>query len=482
MGDDVRVKRLGVVVIALLAALSVAPTARPQAPAVQHLHFRFGPLHIKPGQNDIDFAINRERPHVDGWIVGFRPNLEYADGSGVPRVDVIHLHHGAWLSNGAPEFAAGEEKTRVSAPPGYGWRYRTSDSWVMNYMIHNLTPTPTEVYITYDLDFVPDGSPAAAGIHEVQTKWLDVVGGIYPVFNALRGEGGRDGRLTYPDEVRGAPRNGWVVDQDGVLVETAGHLHPGGLWTTLELTRGGRTVRLFRSRAHYFEPAGAVSWDVAMSATPRTWRVGVHKGDVLSISATYDTRRASWYEVMGIMPVAFSPGGAGPDPFATNVDVPGVLTHGHLPENRNHGGGPFGLPDPRRILAAPASAGRTVAIRSFTYGQGDLNSVGRRGRLPVVRPGGTLRFVNRDNVRDILHTITACRAPCNRATGIAYPLANGPVTFDSGDLGTGPAGRTAAAQRVSWRLPKRLRTGTYTYFCRIHPFMRGAFRVQRSRR
>jgi hypothetical protein len=143
---------------------------------------------------------------VDGWIVGFRPDLKYADGGGTPRVDVIHLHHGVWISNGAPEFAAGEEKTHVTAPPGYGWRYRTSDSWVMNYMIHN------------------------------------------------------------------------------------------------------------------------------------------------------------------------------------------------------------------------------------------------------------------------------------RSTGIAYPIANGPVAFDSGDLGTGPPGRTAAAQRLSWKLPRRLPAGTYTYFCRIHPFMRGAFRIQRSRR
>jgi plastocyanin len=51
------------------------------------------------------------------------------------------------------------------------------------------------------------------------------------------------------------------------------------------------------------------------------------------------------------------------------------------------------------------------------------------------------------------------------------------VVFDSGDLGTGPPGRTAAAQRLTWRVPRNLPRGTYTYFCRIHPFMRGAFRV-----
>ena len=38
----------------------------------------------------------------------------------------------------------------------------------------------------------------------------------------------------------------WVADRDATLVSTAGHLHPGGLWTDLNVTRDGRTVRVFR--------------------------------------------------------------------------------------------------------------------------------------------------------------------------------------------------------------------------------------------
>jgi plastocyanin len=30
-----------------------------------------------------------------------------------------------------------------------------------------------------------------------------------------------------------------------------------------------------------------------------------------------------------------------------------------------------------------------------------------------------------------------------------------------------------------WRTPKGLPQGTYSYFCRVHPFMRGAFRVDK---
>jgi hypothetical protein len=75
--------------------------------------------------------------------------------------------------------------------------------------------------------------------------------------------------------------------------------------------------------------------------------------------------------------------------------------------------------------------------------------------------------------------VTACRAPCDLGAGISFPLANGPVEFDSGELGFGPVGFTPASNRDSWQTPTNLRPGTYTYFCRIHPFMRGAFRVVR---
>src|SRR5215216_1573546 len=468
---------LGVLVLCLAFA---APASAQDG--VQHLHFAYGPVEVAPGQNTIALDVNTQRPTVDGWIVGFRPNLVRVSDGSIPRVDVIHLHHGVWLKNFQPLFAAGEEKTAIAAPPGYGWRYRTSDKWHMNHMIHNLTPTPDEVFVTYDIDFIPDGSPAAQGINEVQTIWLDTVGGAYPVFDAKRGAGGNDRRFTYPDESRRAARNGWTAPEDGALVGTAGHLHPGGLWTDLTLTRDGKSTRLFRSKAKYYEPAGAVSWDVSMTVTPPQWRVQLRKGDVLSVSGTYDTKRASWYESMAIMPTIFDPGGTGVDPFTTDVDVEGQVTHGHLAENNGHGGGRLsGLANPLELLSRPVPGGGAVAIKGFVYGRGDLSSTGKRGRPARVRAGRGLKFVNRDAKRTIFHTITACKAPCNRTTGIAYPLANGDVDFDSGELGFGPRGFTAAANRDTWTTPKRLKAGKYTYFCRVHPFMRGAFEVTPKR-
>src|SRR5215210_80272 len=401
---------------ALVLALLAAPAGAHAAPRVQHLKLRYGPITVHPGQNTIALDGARvPRPRRPGWIVGFRPNLERAGGS-IPRVDVLHLHHAVWIVNGQLTFAAGEEKTNVRLPRGFGWRSRPEDRWVLNHMVHNLLPDRARVYLTYTLDFIPDSSPAARRMRPVETRWLDVENGrAYPIFDVHRGSG-RGGRFTYPDDAPaayggGPPRNRLVVQEDGLLVQTAGHLHPGGLWTDLTLTRAGRSVRLFRSRAKYWEPAGAVSWDVAMTATRPAWRVRVRRGDVLSVSATYDSGRASWYESMGIMPVAFAPGaGGGVDPFSGRLDRRGRVTHGHLRENRNHGGRPGGLPDPRPLPDGPAAAG-PVAITDFLYGQGDLLASGAAARPPVVAAGRSLGFKNRDAARTIYHTITACRAP-----------------------------------------------------------------------
>jgi hypothetical protein len=252
-------------------------------PGAQVLNYKFGPMRIQPGQNLINVDLQKERPDVNGYIVGFRPGLVYAQNGKSPSVKVVHLHHAVWLVGDSltslkPTFAAGEEKTYFNAPSGFGWRYTTGQTWVLNHMIHDLVASPQNVYLTYTLYFIPDTAPEAANITPIDTQWMDVQGiKPYPVFNAIKGKGTktRSGttEFTYPNQAPnaykadGIVRNRWVVDHDATLVSTAGHLHPGGLFTDLQLTRDGVTKTIFRSRANYFEPAGSVSWDVAMSAT-----------------------------------------------------------------------------------------------------------------------------------------------------------------------------------------------------------------------
>jgi len=201
--------------------------------------------------------------------------------------------------------------------------------------------------------------------------------------------------------------------------------------------------------------------------------VAVEPGDRLTISVSYDAARASWYESMGIMIAWLADGTDGADPFSDDVAVEGVLTHGHLAENDNHGGEPAELPDATELDARPIDG--PIDIVDFVYGAGDTSEEAEW--IPSVTQGESLEFNNVDApvAAGIWHTITACKAPCNQSTGIAYPLADADVEFDSGQLGNAGAPTTG---QLTWQTPSDLEPGTYTYFCRVHPFMRGAFSVE----
>jgi hypothetical protein len=470
-------------------------------PNMQKLTYCYGPISIKPGQNVIRFHTTNLFPQEPGYITRFDPEFVYADGT-VPRVDVVHLHHAVWVVNGKPQFAAGEEKTIIQEPPGFGWHSDPSDSWIVNDMLHDLVGHAATVYLVWRVDFIPDTAITSPNeIRTVHTQWMDVSGPnprvgisspIYPVFNALKGMG-RHGKYVFPDEASAkqqgfiGPSQTWTPSHPVTLIGTAGHLHPGGLYTQLDVTRGDKTNRIFRSKAHYYEPAGEVSWDVAMGGTPPDWRVKLDPGDQLSVHAAYDTKRASWYEVMGIMPVSVYDGTdvGGVGPFSRKIPQNNVLTHSHLDENRHHGGKKDpDYADPL-LLRNGASPLAPIDIQDFTYADGDLAVPGAAGRPPVVKQGHSLTFANLDSTSpgdptDAYHTLTACRAPCNRSTGIAYPIANAGVSFDSGQLGYNSSPSFIGAPAINddtWETPKNLKPGTYTYFCRIHPFMRGSFRV-----
>jgi hypothetical protein len=226
-----------------------------------------------------------------------------------------------------------------------------------------------------------------------------------------------------------------------------------------------------------------------MTATAPDWRPAVRAGDVLRISSTYDSRRASWYEVMGIMVVWEAwDDTRGVDPFTQRLDERGHITHGHLAENNYHGGTAWVGVNP---LALPECATKRVVIAGFRYLPGDFRASGSSRCIPTVTRGQSITFVNQDAnplgtfgnllapspfyLQSIFHTVTSCAKPCNLNYGISYPLANGRLPFDSGQLGIG----TPGVGRLSWNTPKSLPPGTYTFYCRIHPWMRGVFRIIR---
>src|SRR5690349_2611584 len=91
-----------VLVLAAFGALTGSASAASSSSGVQHLHFRFGPLNIRPGSNLIEYGRNGqnvEKPSEDGYITRIKPNLVDMKGR-IPPTYKLHLHHGVFLNLG----------------------------------------------------------------------------------------------------------------------------------------------------------------------------------------------------------------------------------------------------------------------------------------------------------------------------------------------------------------------------------------------
>jgi hypothetical protein len=544
--------------------------------ACQRLRFAYGPINVKPGQNDVLIEpVTIEKPMQDGYVTRFKPNLVLPDGT-VPPVEKVHLHHGTWLSEpsygSGPFFAAGEEKTIAPFPRGYGMPIKATDQWLLLYMVHSAVQQPMQAYITYDIDFVPKAAGDALGIKPAYPVWLDVRPSSYPVFNVQRDFGGADGVCTWPKEEcaahdpfgqevtgQGKPGDGKGTDlklpnageafgrsgpfNGGTLIGMGGHLHPGGLTNDIDLVRpsgeqvtrvkkvrscshkichvGRRRVtktvhkkRIYTGVAEYWNRDNQqrgngppTSWDFSERVVGLPfWGVQVKPGDVLRSNATYDTTLQSTYENMGIAIGLFvpnkedgTPQAPGIDPFQAKVDKTegcksgglmakkpklcqkGYPTHGHYPENGYYGGADGTWSNPQ-----PGVQTNDVAVVNFQYQPGDLSMLSMTG-LPTVKLGTDLRFTNLEGGA-IYHTATSCAFPCLGPTGAAFPLGDGTtsqgssVDFDSSEMGVGVPAIGAAKEALDYQLPVTPERGfkpgdIVTYYCRVHPSMRGAFEV-----
>lgn len=540
--------------------------------ACKRLKFVYGPITVKPGQNDLLITPPTiEQPRYDGYITRFEPNLIDASGE-APPVETLHLHHGTWLNapgsrayGDGPFMASGEEKTIAYWPKGYGMKVLKDDKWLFLYMVHNALINPTEVWITYDVDFVVASAAEAVQpetgkplITNTRNIWLDVGGGSFhpetetypfnPVYNAQRGYGDINPftgkrECSYPSQNCAAmnslgnvsAQQGKAVDvagkdntvgnsmlgagvDEGTIVVMGGHLHPGGLYDKVELVRNidgvdvAKTIHI--SEAFYWNETDGTklggrptSWDFSMTGVSKDigWKIKVKRGDKLRLNAVYETQEASWYENMGIVMAWVAPGDtSGVDPFDPNVEIrdeypiganhpveitptctndadtictKGQITHTQYPENQNHGSCDINSTCQGLTDKSGPEVDR-IDMVGFRYGIADQSVINQTG-IPVVRKNRALTFTNLDTFDYMWHTATRCKYPCSGPTTVDYPIANGGsgvpgdvMDFDSSELGYG----LYPAQRADWTLvPDKV--GTYTFFCRIHPGMRGAFKV-----
>jgi plastocyanin len=478
----------------------------------------FGPYVIPGGQDlsrvDFDLAL------AEGFIVAGAPSAVYADGLS-PLNQEMHIHHShwwfidpndrdsdplpwmRWLSGSGEERTRGDFRTVGAADPSgpmYGIHIAPTDRVGMINMLHNKTPTAKVVWIKVDLVFV-HGSAAAIKDAPGPYQGRD----FHNVTGVLHGNGFNvprsGGRFVYPYDLPPGPPVGgvspgvgyvWTAPFDGTIVIGAGHLHPGG--ERVVVTNLGSEASPCASTRSDGIPgtmlyelnvidrvAGArFTEDFQIEITKPGFRAKVRVGDRIALNGIYDATDHAWWDAMSFTGFYIDElDKPAPGEGCSVVDVGGGDPTQGIP-NRPWEGvpdqlcgvpgySPCGYPEEQPLL--PGVATDRVVIGGFSFLPGDL---GHPTGPAQVRRGTQLEIVNADMAQYVRHTVTSCEAPCNGTYVANYPLPDG--TFDSGYLGWEPT--TGGKQVPTWTLDTApLTPGVFTYFCRVHPWMRGAIQI-----
>ena len=442
-----------------------------------------------------------------------------------------------WIFGNGDEETRGDFLQRSAADPNgpvYGQYIKAGDPQLMIYMLHNKTAAPMEVYIVLDVTFAhgtPEQLKKATG-----REYHDVSGVLFGrTYDVPRNPNG-DGTYQYARDSGKVVE--WTSTLDGTIVGMGGHLHPGGISLRAENYgpasnpcpndgKGYGGTTLFVSRA--IPRRTPLSEDFQMEVTNPGFRAPIHKGDRIRISATYENRDHAWYRVMEHMGMYVDtkqpPQGrctakviGVPDQASAKVTRKTVKRkvrtctrrRGHrrkvcttrtvrqrvrtkvvtLPVDPTKGvwnrewrfhpdplcGPRWGVPCdlPEKGQPTPVAT-NVVTITNFTYTPGNRTAgTTDPGQIAVVPRGQSITFVNADQAAGIRHSVTTCPWPCNGQYVGNYPLADG--RWDSGTMGYDPI--DGGSPNPTSKTPPDLPPGRYAYFCRIHPWMRGAFEVR----
>ena len=440
-----------------------------------------------------------------------------------------------WIFGNGDEETRADFSERSAADPNgpiYGQYIGAQGPQAMIYMLHNKTSQPLNVHIVLDITFVHGTKEELA---QRPRPYRDVMGVLFGrTFDVPRDPAGDGIYSTTTDHPKKAIE--WTATMDGTIIGTGGHLHPGGLSVVVEnmgsaenpcpndgLGTGG--TELLRSDALWRDDV-RFSEDFQMEVSHPAWRAPIHKGDRIRITGLYENKDHAWYTAMTHEGLYIDPEqkpvgrckpyliGDAAKPVVKKtrkktvrwkkvryrskktgrmrIKLKKVVRYKTVKKtivpdptegvpNRPWGkhkdkvcgaqlGVPCDRPEPDR---GPGIATDTVHIANFLYVPGDRSLSGQNGAPPRVKAGTALNFINEDQAAGIRHSVTTCAWPCNGTYVGNYPLADG--VWDSTTLGYDPIDGGNPNPIAS--TPKDLAPGKYSYFCRIHPWMRGAFEV-----
>ncbi len=283
------------------AAPGAVPAAAP-LPDPEVTEVRYGPFALGPAGagGDLDFGNmvmpNVPKPCDDCFILAAEPDLIYPDGSSANLDTGVMLHHAVFFNPanrdttcGDDEFfrnlgerflASGNERTKRRFPPGFGYHLGAGP---VNAVFHimNHSSEPKTVFFRYKVTWLP---ATTEGINPVTPVWLDMANCRTSEYSVPAG----------PSSSHWT----WKSTITGRIVWTAGHVHDGGIRTTLTNASTGRHVCTawagYGTKPAYMgtiESMSTCAWDALGT---------VREGETLDLESVYNASEAA-DDVMGIM-------------------------------------------------------------------------------------------------------------------------------------------------------------------------------------
>jgi hypothetical protein len=313
-----RIPVLITMVVLMVAMLAIVGS--PAQAATRETTVRYGPFDIPAASSsDVPSMLEKvklgvTKPCQDCYITSFKPNLVYPDGSEANVINVtdpytssvkqsgVMLHHALftnqfrsdatcgssetlWGLAGERFFAAGNERTTIGFPAGYGYRVRWWDSWnlLVDLMNHETQPKSVYVQVTYTY------TSASDPVEPLKPVWLDID-------NCGDSEYSIPGALPY---LYSDTHWDWKVNVPGDVMAAAGHVHGHGV--AVEATNESQgSASICRSEAQS-DPMNAHLIRSMSTCTADSGPLAhVNLGDTVRLHSEYQSTHPA-DDVMGIM-------------------------------------------------------------------------------------------------------------------------------------------------------------------------------------
>jgi hypothetical protein len=279
-----------------LAAVNVLLSELPYSSGATRTVLTFGPFHTEPHTMYPHTPyVSEQKPCIDCYLVRTQVELQYLNGTSANFNNGAALHHFMQFTIGESDpicpsnagnlfLVSGNERNiwELNSNGPYGYYVGSTGNWVTAPAIMNVAEEPSDLQIQVTYEWIPANSTQGQQYRNVELLWVNI------------GDPCGDGMIPMGSVKTGVQKftsAGMTAPLGGPIIAAEGHLHDGGVNTTLFIN--GNTActstQLYDSLPGFTDRSGGMH----TTGSSGCEEIGpITKGDQLHIEAAYDLDKA----------------------------------------------------------------------------------------------------------------------------------------------------------------------------------------------